>query len=163
MIHTAEAKELLRHSMKKNLNSLTPVEYREHSLAISVQLMHWNSLAEKTVILTYQPLNREPNIFPLVEFLRSQQKSVDVLSTGKHEIQHVGNPEIILIPGLAFDKKGFRLGSGQGYFDRFLATLPKETLTVGICFDMQLLPEIPTEEHDVPVQYIVTETQIHKI
>ncbi len=66
----------------------------------------------------------------------------------------------IVVPGLAFDLSGTRLGFGGGYYDRFLATHP-ESHTIGLCFDSQLHPEpLPREPHDIPVDTIITETRV---
>ena len=64
-------------------------------------------------------------------------------------------PAIILIPGLAFDLQGGRLGRGMGYYDRFLAKHPS-LVKIGLCYDFQIIPEVPTEEHDVRMDYIVS-------
>ena len=64
--------------------------------------------------------------------------------------------DLVLVPGLAFDRQGHRLGHGQGYFDRLLARVPKTTPTVGVCFDFQLLDRLPTHPHDRPVQTVLT-------
>ena len=63
---------------------------------------------------------------------------------------------LVLVPGLAFDRKGFRLGHGQGYFDRFLAGLPKDTPTVGLAFRFQLFDSLPTAAHDHAVSKVLT-------
>jgi len=62
--------------------------------------------------------------------------------------------ELALIPGMAFDRAGHRLGRGKGYYDRLLPLLAKARL-VGICFPFQLLDEVPAEVHDIPVHEVV--------
>lgn len=64
---------------------------------------------------------------------------------------------VILVPGLAFDRQGYRLGHGGGYYDRYLSGF--SGLTVGLCRDKLLLPSLPTEPHDRPVDLILTETR----
>ncbi len=61
-------------------------------------------------------------------------------------------PSIILVPGLCFDKKGYRLGYGKGYYDRFLAH-HKESLSIGIGFHEQYVRILPTESHDIPLNH----------
>ena len=68
--------------------------------------------------------------------------------------------EIAMIPCVAFDKKGRRLGHGKGFFDRFLGELSVGCLKVGIGFDFQLVSELPQEPHDLPLDLIVTDRQI---
>lgn len=66
---------------------------------------------------------------------------------------------VCLIPGIAFDKSGNRIGYGKGYYDRFLSTLPHEIPTLGLAYDCQVLDSIPAAPTDVPVQYLVTPSQ----
>jgi 5-formyltetrahydrofolate cyclo-ligase len=64
--------------------------------------------------------------------------------------------DLVLVPGVVFDRRGYRLGHGYGYFDRFLARLPKRTMTVGLAFRFQLLDRLPTTLHDHAVHTVVT-------
>jgi 5-formyltetrahydrofolate cyclo-ligase len=63
--------------------------------------------------------------------------------------------DVVIVPGLAFDKQNHRLGRGKGYYDRFLSTLPGNVVTVGLAFDFQLTDRLPTEAHDVRLQQII--------
>ena len=65
----------------------------------------------------------------------------------------------VLVPGLAFSRDGHRIGYGGGFSDRFLATLPAETLTIGIAFDEQLVERVPIDPWDVPLTHVVTDHQ----
>ncbi len=67
------------------------------------------------------------------------------------------NDAIALVPGLAFDRDGYRLGWGKGYFDRFLATFNGKA--IGLAFDCQVYDALPRESHDRPVNYVITETE----
>lgn len=64
----------------------------------------------------------------------------------------------VLVPGVAFDEHGRRLGYGGGFYDSFLATTP--ALRIGVCFDCQIVAEVPVESHDLPVRVIVTERRV---
>lgn len=66
--------------------------------------------------------------------------------------------EAALVLGLGFDRRGFRLGYGSGYFDRFLAGRPFPA--IGLAFSTQLEDELPAEPHDVPMAVIVTEAEV---
>lgn len=66
-------------------------------------------------------------------------------------------PDVVLMPLLGFDKHGTRLGYGGGYYDRTLASLGKRPRLVGFAFALQEIDHIPREEHDVPLDAIVTE------
>ena len=63
----------------------------------------------------------------------------------------------VVVPGLAFDRRGHRLGRGAGVYDRFLATLPPETLRIGIIPSVLLVDELPTDPHDIVMHAIATE------
>ena len=64
--------------------------------------------------------------------------------------------DLVLVPGLAFDGEGHRLGHGYGYFDRFLSRLPYRTKTVGLAYRLQLLDRLPHASHDHTVQVILS-------
>lgn len=63
--------------------------------------------------------------------------------------------DLIVVPGVAFDKKNNRMGRGRGYYDKFLES--SKAYKVGICFDFQLLEEVPTDEHDILMDSVITE------
>ncbi|MBQ1781126.1 MAG: 5-formyltetrahydrofolate cyclo-ligase [Bacteroidales bacterium] len=68
---------------------------------------------------------------------------------------YTGDFDLIVVPGMAFDKAGHRLGRGKGYYDRFLSQHP-QVYTIGLCFDFQLLPEVPFEPHDCLINDVIT-------
>jgi 5-formyltetrahydrofolate cyclo-ligase len=69
--------------------------------------------------------------------------------------------DIILVPGVGFDRRGFRIGYGGGYYDRFFARHPmKETLIIGLAFACQILDHLPHDPWDKPVDMVVTEEEI---
>jgi 5-formyltetrahydrofolate cyclo-ligase len=73
----------------------------------------------------------------------------------------LGLIDIVVTPGLAFDRRGFRVGRGRGLYDRFLAQKVFKGVRCAICFHEQLLDEpIPSEEHDVPMDLIVTDREV---
>lgn len=61
--------------------------------------------------------------------------------------------DLILVPGVAFDRLGHRLGQGAGYYDRFLPGM--HAARVGICHDFALLEEVPFQEHDIPMDFVM--------
>lgn len=69
--------------------------------------------------------------------------------------------DFVVVPGIAFDVRRNRLGYGAGYYDGFLKKVRKDCVKVGIAFDFQVLEKIPAEEHDIPVDMIVTEKKIY--
>jgi 5-formyltetrahydrofolate cyclo-ligase len=69
--------------------------------------------------------------------------------------------DLIIVPGVAFDREGRRLGMGAGYYDRFLLKATKTEL-IGAAWAAQILDKVPTDDHDRPVNYLVTEEGIFK-
>ncbi|MFC1673350.1 5-formyltetrahydrofolate cyclo-ligase [Pseudomonadota bacterium] len=74
-------------------------------------------------------------------------------------------PDVVLVPLLAFDKRGYRIGWGGGYYDRTLELLRKtgSVTAIGVAYGAQEVDEIPTDEYDQPVDWIITEEQAIKI
>lgn len=67
-------------------------------------------------------------------------------------------PDVVLVPGIAFDEAGNRIGYGLGYFDRFLKC--SNAYKIGICFDMQIVPYIEAKPYDVKMDMIVTQSRV---
>lgn len=67
-----------------------------------------------------------------------------------------------VVPGIAFDRRGWRLGYGGGHFDRLLAQLAPGTPKVGVAFATQIIEQVPSEPHDVRVDLVVTEEGVHR-
>jgi 5-formyltetrahydrofolate cyclo-ligase len=59
--------------------------------------------------------------------------------------------DLVIVPGIAFDRYNMRLGRGHGYYDRFLSSLPDRTSTIGLAFDFQVVESLPKDSHDIPV------------
>lgn len=68
---------------------------------------------------------------------------------------------LVLVPMLAFDKAGYRLGYGGGFYDRFLAG-QNQALVVGLCYELGHLTKLPHDEFDIPMHVVVTEKSIYK-
>lgn len=62
--------------------------------------------------------------------------------------------DVAVVPGMAFDRNGHRLGRGKGYYDRILAQMP-QAYKIGICFDFQLMENIPHDAHDVSMDEVI--------
>ena len=87
---------------------------------------------------------------PKVELRHLPSKRIDV-----EEI------DLVVIPGLAFDKNGARLGHGKGYYDRLLSRASKHTKRIALAFECQIIDEVPTKKHDVYMHRIVTERIVY--
>ncbi len=67
-----------------------------------------------------------------------------------------GTIDLVLIPGIAFDRSGNRLGRGGGFYDRFLAQSELRARRLGVAFDLQIVPDVPSERHDARMDAVVT-------
>ena len=85
-----------------------------------------------------------------------EPKSVDKNKIGK-------NFDLILIPGLAFDRKGNRIGYGGGYYDKYLSQIKEENNKIVLAYDFQVVDSIKNEAHDIKVNYIITNNKFIKI
>jgi len=72
----------------------------------------------------------------------------------------VKNLDLVMVPGVAFDRRGARMGHGKGYYDKLLEHARADTPLVALAFECQLFPEIPTQAHDVFMDKIITESEI---
>jgi 5,10-methenyltetrahydrofolate synthetase len=131
-------------------------------------------------IMAYWPLPDEVDIRPLLAHLVAEGRTVllpkvlddermelrrysseaDLAEGAFHIMEPVGEPytdydkiDVVLVPGMAFDAAGHRLGRGRGYYDRFLSA-HSHLYKIGVCFPFQRVAEVPTEEHDICVDDI---------
>lgn len=74
----------------------------------------------------------------------------------------VADLDLILVPGVAFDRRGGRLGHGKGYYDKLLENAKPETPLVALAFECQLFPEVPMQEHDIYMDHVVTEADVYR-
>lgn len=89
------------------------------------------------------------------------------MKTGAYNIpvpqgtQHI-DPDVLIVPMVGFDQKGYRLGYGSGYYDRTLAAYTVPPLTIGVAFEMQRLENVHPQHHDIALQYVITEAGVFK-
>lgn len=67
--------------------------------------------------------------------------------------------DLVLIPGVAFDASGNRIGFGAGYYDRFLKRLRPDAVKAALAYSFQVVEQVPADEYDIPADYIVTENE----
>lgn len=152
------------------------------SLRICDQIARLCTARRWTRIGLFWPFGPEPDLRPLVLshdgwtffFPKVTSNSPPRLAWGPEPLekgfwglmeppfaQHFLPPvQLLLVPGLAFDDHGFRLGYGGGYFDALLAHLPEDVTTLGVGFQALRVPSLPVEPHDMPVDGVVTEARI---
>jgi len=120
----------------------------------------------KTTVVPYCQHN-DLHLFRLLEFTDLAPGIWGILepktalwALSSHAIT-VGEIDLFLVPGLAFDRRGGRLGYGKGYFDRLLTRAREDATIVGVGFNCQMFDEVPMLPHDVRMQWIVTESGVH--
>jgi 5-formyltetrahydrofolate cyclo-ligase len=170
-------KSQMRETMRERSSRLSPVERQKRSRRICEYL--YPLIGENKRLGLFAPTESEPDIDLLwsLDMLRDHVVAYprcdgDTLSfravsglgdlvRGRFGIREPGpGPgievlDLIVVPGVAFSAGGNRLGRGRGFYDRFLATIPVTTTTVGVCFEFQLLAEIWCEPHDRDVDIVV--------
>lgn len=170
-------KGVIREQMKKKRSELSEKEYKQLSDVICKKLLKHLLFQEAQSVGFYMSMNQEVDTRKAIEYALLARKTVAIPKLRDSMFDHVKisslkdivtdkiqqpkgseivDPiECLIVPGLAFDRRGFRIGYGKGGYDRFLAE--SESPSIGLAFEFQLLKEIPTEEHDMPVDYIITE------
>lgn len=116
------------------------------------------------VIPVMVPETRELKVSRILDFSELELGHYNI-PTQKEECLRFLDPktiDLILTPGLIFARDGYRVGYGGGYYDRFLAN-HKDVDKIAIGFDMQVVDKVPTDEYDIPVDYILTEKSFIKV
>ena len=83
------------------------------------------------------------------------------LRTLQHRQVTMNQIDLAVVPGVAFDRCGGRIGQGKGYFDRLLSDARSDAVLVSPAFECQLFDEVPVSEHDIPVDFVVTEEHVY--
>ncbi len=68
--------------------------------------------------------------------------------------------DLVLVPGLAFDERGYRIGYGGGWYDRFHSKLREDVKMVGLAYEEQVIPELPDEPHDLLLDMVITDQRV---
>ena len=118
----------------------------------------------KIVVLpAFDPVKFEMNLMKVDNFekdLVPGPRGVLEPDASRCKIVPLERIDIAILPGLAFDEKGARLGSGKGYYDRLIPRLAITTRKVALTFEEQIVPQIPMESHDKHVDIIITEKRV---
>jgi 5-formyltetrahydrofolate cyclo-ligase len=182
-----EAKTALRREMRALRRSVSPEVRATASAAICERVLALPELDAPTGVLVYGAMPEEPDPTPLERELRARGVRIAYprvagprlltlhwvddpsgLAIGALGLREASSehPEalpdafqVVIVPGLAFDAGGHRLGFGAGYYDALLAALPAETLTIALAYDGQIVERVPRAVHDRPVHVIVTPTR----
>lgn len=108
--------------------------------------------------------NKEMKAIRLNSFEDLEENSMGILEP-KDDSNFIDkeNIDLIIVPGAVFDLEGNRIGYGGGYYDRFLSNIKDKRNKVALAYDLQIVENIEAEEHDIKVDYIITNSRINKI
>ena len=157
--------------IQKNLYSLP--EYND-AKAIYIYLSSFNHEVDTFSIIKDFMSKGGEVIVPIVnmkrnELIHSELRTLGSLKRSRFNVwepedKHIvnsDNVDMIIIPGIAYDLKGNRIGSGKGYFDRFLGN--NDSLKIALAYEFQIIDDIPITDNDIPVDIIITERRIIRI
>jgi len=179
----AKEKSNIREICSQRRRIMSKDQVTEASAQIVARLEEMPEFQNADVIMMYYPIHNEVDIRPLInKYFETKtillpvvhRASIemrpytgkDCLHRGKFGIPEPksgsfrGKPDLIIVPGVAFDKNCNRLGRGKGFYDRFLKAY-KRVPAFGVAYDRQIVAKIPTTWHDKPMTHIVTQTETY--
>ncbi len=110
--------------------------------------------------------SREMTVSEIKDFEKDLEPGYfNILSPNKDDLKPIvpDDIDLVLVPGVAFDRNGYRVGYGGGYYDTFFNKTKDNIIKIGLAFDLQLIEKSPINRFDVAVDYIITEKEIIKI
>ena len=173
--------------MLRERKELSDLETIQRSEKIQDNIISSELFQKSKIVLAYLAFKNEVLTSKIIEKCREQKKEICVpgfshdrqLTALKHHGDFVEGPygirqplfnpnkvvpieeiDLIIVPGVAFDTKGNRLGWGKGYYDKFLQS--SKSTKAGICYEFQLLDEVPSESHDIKMNYIFSDGRVIK-
>ena len=115
--------------------------------------------ADKKTILLPKVVGDSLTLHPYTNILSVKQGAYGIMEPCTPEFDDYAAVDLVIVPGLAFDKEGNRLGRGRGYYDRLFAELlPPAVYKVGVCYPFQLVPHVPTEPTDIRMDVLFCES-----
>ena len=140
-------KKEIRKQYKMLRNKMSEMEVKEKSDRICQNIISSNLFQQAEKMLVYAPLGNEVDICPVMEPVETNPIDWE--------------EALVLVPGVAFDRQGSRMGYGKGYYDRFFEG-KTDCVKVGVAYELQVADQLPTEENDLPMEYLVTEKGVWK-
>ncbi len=132
------------------------------SMADEVAVGPLHSLGRCRIAITRTPANGSLSVHEYQpERLESHRLGFEQPTEDTPQVE-LDDIDVVLVPGLAFDRRGNRLGWGKGYYDELLARLPAGVIRVGVTVEELLVDALPTEDHDQRVAWVATESGVHR-
>ena len=173
-------KSELRKYVREKKRAMTAEQIAQKSQELAQLFYTTEAYCNAKTIYGYLPYNQEVRTVPMLQRALEDGKQVAVPKVFGDEMRFIyltdlsavapgyaGIPEpvadgpvaedphaLVLMPGLAFDRQGHRIGYGGGFYDQFLAKEPEHP-TLALCYDFQLFETLQTEEHDIPVDIVL--------
>ena len=173
-------KKELRRKIREQKRAMTEEQIVAAGIALGEKFAACDAYRNAKTIYGYLPYNQEVRTIPMLERAICEGKRVAVPKVYGDEMKFIymddltqvstgyaGIPEpiadgpvaedptaLVLMPGLAFDERGNRMGYGGGFYDKFLAKEPEHP-TVALCYSFQMVDAIPTEDYDIPVDLVL--------
>ena len=173
-------KQELRKMIREKKRAMSQAEIEARSARLTELFLASDAYRNAKTIYGYLPYNQEVRTVPMLEQALKDGKKVavpkcygdemkflymDDLSLVEKGYANIPEPiadepvaddetALVLMPGLAFDPQGHRIGYGGGFYDKFLSREPNHP-TLALCYDFQLLPHLETEEFDIPVDCVL--------
>ena len=173
-------KKSLRKLIRQQKAAMTEAEILQASQSLAKKFFQTEAYKNASTLYGYLPYNQEVRTIPILEQALSDGKRVAVPKMYGDDMEFIylddlsavaensyGIPEpiadgpvardenaLVLMPGLAFDKQGLRIGYGGGYYDRYLSNEPGHPL-VALCYEFQMFERLETEEFDIPVDLVL--------
>lgn len=117
------------------------------------------AVRDASMVMAFRSIPGEPDTGPFIEWCEADGKEVvipdpDPAAEYPEELDRI---DVVIVPGVAFTVEGDRLGQGGGWYDRLLADVRPDCVTIGVCFAEQIVETVPTEPHDRRLDHIVTD------
>jgi len=179
----ALSKPPLRQECRRLRDSIAPSTRHQANTAICQVIQNWEVFKNSTTICTYLSMNSEVDLSSLLTLHPNKTWAIPRILPAGRMVFHAYDParltrhpygmlepepdcpvvspnqvQLALVPGLAFDQLGWRLGYGGGFYDRFLFLY--RGVSAGISYQALYLNQIPHAQHDIPMQFVITETGI---
>ncbi len=183
------AKRSIRERARQARREMVPAARAEANAAIAEALLALPEVAEARAVLAYGATREEADPGPALAHLRETGVRIAMVRVDADSrdlsLRWVDDPseledgafglaqpqdgapiapdavfDVVLVPGVAFDPRGGRLGYGAGYYDRLLPRLREECVSIGVAFDEQVVEVVPVHDHDVPVDVVLTPTRV---